>query len=587
MPEIPVWKKRLRLLFAIVDWLPRYDRRDLRGDTVAGLTVGVMLIPQGMAYAVLAGVPPIYGLYASLVPLLLYPLFGTSRHLALGVIAIDMLIVAAGLGGLAEIGEGEYIALAILLAMLVGVMQMAMGLARLGFLVNLLSRPVISGFTSAAALIICFSQLENLLGVPLPRTQYVHVILWELVQQVGETHLLTLGVGLGAVLLIVGLRKWKPIFPAGIVAVALGLLAGWGLTLEGEGVAVVGAIPTGLPTPSLPAFDAPTLRALLPTAATLVLVQFMTVISLGKLFAAKHRYSISANRELFALGAANFFGGIFRSIPVSGSFSRTAVNDQAGARTPLANVVAAGLVALTLLFLTPIFYYLPIPILGAIILVAAFGLLDVQEMRYLLRTKRIDGYLALLTFLATLIIGIQEGILIGVAASVTAIMYRISRPNVAVLGHLPGTRSFRDTHRVKEAVPIENILILRIDASFSFANAELLKDLILKQSQEDGADVRAVIIDASSVNDLDTTAVAVLTAVEETLAERGVELYFGGMRGTARGVMVRSGLVEKLGEDHFFLSPHRAVVHVLKKWGRSADYLEDVPAQAEPVEPGR
>ncbi|NBC16351.1 MAG: sulfate permease [Bacteroidetes bacterium] len=566
-------------VFTINRWLPEDGLRGLRSDMQAGLTVGVMLVPQGMAYAVLAGLPPIYGLYASLLPLLIYPFFGTSRHLAVGVIAIDMLIVAAGLGALAEAGTAEYIELAILLAAMVGLIQILMGIGQLGFIVNLLSRPVIAGFTSAASIIIIFSQLGNFLGVALPQSQHVYTLIWEAVQHIDSVHGLTVIVGTLALALLFVFKRWKPLFPAPLFVVALSILAAWGLGLDAEGMAVVGSIPTGLPRPDLPAISLGNARELMPTALTLALVQFMSVISLGKVFAAQHRYSIDPNRELVAIGASNVVGSLFRSLPVSGSFSRTAVNAQSGARSPLANIFAALLIGLTLLFLTPLFAYLPIPVLAAIIIAASISLLDVKEMRYLLRTKRVDGGIALLTFTVTLVVGIQEGVLTGIAASVVAVMYRISRPNVAVLGHLPGTRSFRDVRRHESAGRIEGILMLRVDASFSFANSEFLKDLILQKSQAADHSIRAVIIDASSINDLDTTAAGVLTAVSENLKKRGVELYFGGMKEPVMKTMRRTDLYDVLGEDHFYLSPHRAVKHLLEDWGSSEEYLEDVPGE--------
>lgn len=574
--------KVLRRLFYIAGWLPRYSFRALRGDVVAGLTVGVMLIPQGMAYAMLAGVPPIYGLYASLVPLLVYPVFGTSRHLAVGIVAIDMVIVSVGLEALAPHGSARYVELAVVLAMMVGTVQMLLAVARMGFIVNLLSRPVIVGFTSAAAFIIGFSQVGNVLGVDLPRSQQIVIILRDGLTQIGNLHPLSLllGVGGGSILLLV--QRWGRGIPGSLVALVLGTLVTWGLGLDQAGVAIVGSIPLGLPAFSIPSVDGETLRTLLPTALALVLVQFLSVVSLGKVFAARHRYWIRPNRELFAVGASNFFGSLFRSLPVSGSFSRTAVSDRAGGQTALANVVAAALIILTLVFLTPLFFYVPIPILAAIIIVAAFGLLGLRELRYLLKAKRIDGALAILTFLATLGLGILEGILVGVTASVMAILYRISRPNIAVLGHLPGTRSFREIDRYAGAKPISGILLLRVDASFSFANAEYLKDFILKRSQAEKSPVRAVIIDASTMNDLDMTAVGVLTFVAETLQERGIELYISGVKGAARDVAERSGLVDTLREDHFFLSPHRAVKHILASWGRLDEYLDTVPGISQP-----
>lgn len=576
--------------FTIGRWLPRYTWGKLRGDLLAGLTVGVMLIPMGMAYAVLAGVPPIYGLYAGLVPPLVYAFFGTSRHLAVGPVAIDMLIVAAGVGVLAEGDGARYVALAIVLAALVGIMQIAMAAARLGFAVNFLSRPVIVGFTTAAPLIIGFSQLGNLLGIELPQTQYVHVLLWEAVQRIGGVNPISLAIGGGGIVLLLGLKAWKPLFPGALAVVVLGTLAAWRLGLEAEGVEVVGAVPSGLPAPALPDAGWADVRALLPTVVTLALVQFMGVVSLGKVFAARFRYAINANRELFAIGAANVAGSLFQGIPASGSFSRSAVGVQAGARTPMAGIVAALLVGLTLLFLTELFRPLPIPALAAIIMVSAFGLIDVAEVRYLFRTKQRDGYVALFTFAATLLIGIQEGILLGIAASVVALLFRLSRPRMAVLGHLPGTHSFRSLERAKDAVPIEGLLLLRIDAGFSFANAGFIRDFILAESRPTDRRVRAVVIDGSTINDLDTTAAEALLTTAEMLEARHIDLYFTGIKGYVRDVMRRAGLVDKLGEDHFLMSPHRAVQRLLAEWDaadgtdRLRHYLDVSEGEAVPAE---
>ena len=571
-------------------WLPRYTREKLRGDALAGLTVGVMLIPMGMAYAVLAGVPPIYGLYAGLVPPVVYALFGTSRHLSVGPVAIDMLIVAAGVGALAGGDGARYIALALGLGLLVGIVQMAMAAARLGFAVNFLSRPVIVGFTTAAPLIIGFSQLGNLLGLDVPSSQYVHVLLWEAARRVTDVNPIALAIGGGGILLLLGLKRWKPLFPGALFVVVLGTAAVWGLGLEAD-VETVGAVPTGLPLPAWPEVGWADVRALLPTVITLALVQFMGVVSLGKVFAARFRYAINANRELFAIGSANVAGSLFGGVPVSGSFSRSAVNVQAGARTPMAGVVAALLVGLTLLFLTPLFERLPIPALAAIIMVSAFGLIDVAEVRYLFRAKERDGYVALFTFAATLLIGIQEGILLGIAASVLALLYRISRPRIAVLGHLPGTHSFRNLQRARDAVPIDGLLLLRIDAGFSFANAGFVRDFILDRSRPPDRRVRAVVIDGSTVNDLDTTAAEALRSVAEMLRARGVGLYFTGLKGYVRDVMRQAGLVELIGEDHFLMSPHRAVQRLLEEWDaedgtrRLERYLDAAETDVAPAEP--
>ncbi|MEZ4700213.1 MAG: sulfate permease [Rhodothermales bacterium] len=542
----------------ILRGMATYARRNLSGDLTAGLTVGIMLIPQGMAYALLGGMPPIYGLYASLVPLFVYALAGSSRHLAAGTVAIDSLIMVFALSAMAETGTDRYVELALMFAFMVGVIHLILAAGRLGFLINLLSRPAILGFISAAAAMIGFSQLSNILGLELRRSQYIYDILYDAARHIRETHMLSLLIGLCGAFLLIILHRWRKIPTALLVVVAATILT-WALRLDRYGVAIVGSIPVGLPHFALPVVDWVAFKTLAPTALMLALIQFTNVGSLGKAFAARHNYTIKPNQELFALGLANIAGSFFQSYPISGSFSRTAVNEQSGGKTRASNAVAASLIVLTLLVLTPLLYYLPIPILASIIMVAAFGMINVKELRHLYRMKRTDGHLAVMTFLVTLVFGLEPGILVGIAASVVAIMYRISRPNFAILGHLPGTRSFRDVDLYPEATEIEGILILRVDASFSYANADFLKDLILSKCDPASHRIRAVVIDASSVNDLDTTAVSALFSILENLSRHEIEMYFTGLHGSVEGVLQRSGLADRIGRDHILLSPYRAV----------------------------
>lgn len=555
----------------IPDWMRSYSRSDLGGDLAAGITVGVVLIPQGMAYALLAGVSPVYGLYASLVPLLVYSLFGTSRHLAVGVVAIDSLIVAAGVAAMAPSSAAEVLSLTFLLALMVGIIQIVMGLLRFGFVVNLLSRPVTTGFTSAAALIIGMSQLKHLLGVDLERSLNIFTLLAQASTKIAQLHPPSLLIGVGGILLLVLVRKRFPRLPGPLLVVVISALAVIGLNLETRGVELVGTIPSGLPAPQVPVWSVATIKALFPTAVTLSLIQFVGVISLGKLFAARHGYRIQPSRELVVLGGMNAVGSLFQSIPVSGSFSRSAVNERAGARTPLSNAIAAVLIGLVLLFLTPLFAWLPIPVFASIIMVSAFGLIDVAEIRYLLKTKAADGIIALLTFTATLILGIHQGILIGIGLSVIAIMYRISRPNIAVLGLLPETRSFRDIANHPTAIQFEGILVIRVDASFSFANADRVRDRIIAAARKSTA--RCVILDATTINDLDSTALAMLQDTQRILADDNVDLIVAGAHQNVIDILQSSGLWEEMGPDAFHLSPWRALVHVLKRDGREAELI--------------
>jgi SulP family sulfate permease len=577
----------LRSLSPISEWLPEYDRPSLRRDLVAGLTVGVMLIPQGMAYAVLGGLPPIYGLYASLVPLLVYPLLGTSRQLITGPVAIDMLILAAGVGAIAQVGTPRYVTLVLLLTLMVGVLQLGMGAFRLGFVADFLSRPVIAGFTTAAALIIVASQIGPLLGIEVARSAFVHELIAGVAENAGQVHPPSAAMGLGSVAVLLGLAWWKPNAPGALV-VAVIATAILSFTGNVSNIEVIGDVPTGLPAFDAPDLDRSDALQLLPTAVTLALVQFMSVISLGRVFAKQHRYAIDANRELFAVGSANLLGSLFSSTPVSGSFSRSAVNDRAGARTPIPNAVAALLIGATLLVLTPLFFYTPMPAIAAIIVVSGAGLIDLDELRYLARTRRREAAIALLTFSVTLGIGIQEGILCGVAASIVAELYRLSRPRMSELGHLEGTRSYHDLDRRDAAGRIESIVLLRVNAAFTFANAEYFKDFILDKSGQNRK-IEAVVIDGASMNDLDTTALDVLDAVLDVLEEENIALHFTGLIGPVRDLMKRSGLWERLGEDHFHPNPHDAVTYILEDLDDTDDgerlgtYLED----ADPPEPER
>ncbi|MDZ7802014.1 MAG: sulfate permease [Trueperaceae bacterium] len=557
------WIERL---LPIVGWARHYDRRDLSGDLIAGLVTAVMLVPQGMAYALLAGLPPVVGLYASVVPLLVYAMFGSSRQLAVGPVAIVSLLTLSGVGALAEPGSAEFVALAAALMLMVGLIQAVLGLLRAGFVVNFLSHAVISGFTSAAALVIGLSQAKHLLGIPLPREENVFVFLFDAATKLGSTHGLTLAIGAASIgLLLLGKRLARR-FPTPLVVVIASSVIVWALGLHERGVAIVGDVPAGLPLPGVPDLSGGALGALLPAAATIAFVGFMESVAVAKAIAAKHRAKVDANRELIGLGLANVAGAFFRGYPVTGGFSRSAVNDQAGARTPLAGIVTAVLIALTLLFLTDAFYFLPQAVLAAIVMVAVFGLIDLQEPRHLWRVKKVDALTLAVTFLATLSLGVETGILTGVAFSLLVFVGRSAWPHTAELGWLPSEGVFRNVDRYPQARTWPELYLTRPDAALYFANMAAmetqLNDVVAERPQ-----LRAIVLDFAAVNDVDGVALDVLRDRIDTFAEQGIEVHLAGVKGPVRDVLARAGWPERYGTR----IAHLSVAHALRHLGIPLD----------------
>ncbi len=557
---------RIKDFLPILDWLPHYKKANLQGDLSAGLTVGVMLIPQGMAYAMIAGLPPIYGLYASTIPLIIYAILGTSRQLAVGPVAMVSLLTAAGIGTLAEGGTETYIMLAIALALFVGVIQFLLGAFRLGFLVNFLSHPVISGFTSAAALIIGLSQLKHLLGVNIPRSHHVHKILLNAIEQFGAVNWFTLAVGIGGILLIIGIKRLNKAIPGPLLAVIFGILVVYALGLVDKGVAIVGTVPEGLPSFVVPRFSAEDFSALLPIALTIALVSFMESIAVAKAIQAKHKdYKVSPNQELIGLGAANIVGSLFQSYPTTGGFSRTAVNDQAGAKTGLAAMISAVLIGLTLLFLTPLFYYLPKAILASVIMVAVFGLIDYKEAKHLWHTDRVDFWMLMATFAGTLSLGIEQGILIGVALSLGVVIFRTTLPHFAVLGRIPGEDHYKNINRFDNLEQREDILIMRFDARLYFANVNFFKETIEAEVERRKDRLQLFILDANSINSVDSSGIHALEEIHEYLESMGVEFYMTSVKGPLRDTLQRAHFDEHFGKDRFFMHIQTAVDEYDKK----------------------
>lgn len=524
-------------------WLSEYDVTALRGDLLAGLAVGVMLVPQAMAYALIAGVPPIYGLYASLVPLLVYPLVGGAKRLAVGIVALDMLVVGTAIDRLGITETEAMVAVALALTALVGVIHLAFGLLRLGFVAEWLSRPVTSGFMIAAPLLIALSQLDALLGIEVERG-HPAVMLWSLGESLGEINGRAAVIGGSALLVLVLAKRFAPKVPRAVLVVALATAAVAFLEPLDGAVPVVGAFEAGLPSPRLPTVDLALARDLFGAAVTLALLQLMVTVTLARSLAERGD-DVRPNRELAALGSANLVGCFFGSLPVSASLSRTAVNADAGARSPLANFFAAGVVAVALVALPDVFAFVPMAALAAIIIASTISMIDLKEPRKLFGVRRFEGWLAVGTLLVTLLVGIQEGLLFGVGTSMAHLLYRQSRPHVAILGRTPAG-DYRDRAVIDEAAPTGDILVLRVDAPVTFANADWLQRTLREKVKAESPMPTMLIIDGRGINLIDATGTDALVALMEELDELGVRLALVNLNAEVRRIIERSGSREEL-----------------------------------------
>jgi SulP family sulfate permease len=551
----------IKKFIPILEWLPNYQKSWFKDDFGAGLTVGIMLIPQGIAYAMIAGLPPIYGLYTAMIPQIIYAIFGTSRQLAVGPVAMDSLIVASGVATLAEVGTEHFIEFAILLAFIMGVLQVLFGMFKLGFLVNFLSRPVISGFTSAAALIIALSQLKNLLGVNLQKGNKIHELLIEVYNHISEINWVTFAIGIISILILVFFKKLTKKIPAALVLVILGIVAVKYLNLNEIGVKIIGDIPQGLPAFKMPSFSLDIIVDLFPIALTLSFIAFLEAISVAKAIELKHNnYKVNPNQELIAIGMGNIVGSFFQTYPATGGLSRSAVNNQIGAKTPMAAIISSIIVGLTLLFLTPVFYYLPEAVLAAIIIVAVFGLLDFTVPKQLLKYSKRELVILNITLIVTATIGIKEGIFIGVVLSLGMLIYRSTKPHIAILGKIPNTHFYRNIKRFEGLLEINSaILIVRFDAQLFFANVQYFKDQLEDFVNEKGADLKLIIIDGESINTIDSSGIYMFNDVISKYHNQQIEIALTGMKGPVRDILEKSGIMKKISYENCFMSIQEAV----------------------------
>lgn len=554
---------RLHKFIPIVGWISAYNKENLGGDVSAGLTVGIMLVPQGMAYAMIAGLPPVYGLYAAIFPQVIYAIFGSSRQLSVGPSAMDSLLIAAGISLIAVEGTEAYLQMAILLAFLVGLFQLLTGLLKMGFLANLLSKPVISGFTSAAAVIIALNQIRYLLGIPIISSNHIVQLIKDLSGQLHRFHWITGGIGIAAIVLIIISGKLNKKIPGSLVAVVLAISITWFFELDQQGVEIIKTIPKGLPDFIFPDFSLTQFKEILPLAVTIAIVAFMESVSIGKAIESLEKdHRVRPNQELVALGMSNLVGSIFQAFPVAGGFARSAVNHRSGAKTQLSAFVAAGLVAMTLLFLTPLFYYLPKAVLAAVIVVGVAGLIDFRYARYLIKVSRSEFALLIATFLVTIILGMVQGIVTGIIISVLILLFRIAYPHIAVLGRLKGHYEFRNVKRFNDLEQWEHLLVVRIDAPILFVNILYLRDFI-EQEVIKNKKVETIILDAGAVNHIDATAVQGLWELLNSLQKQNIRLLFAELVGPVRDSLYRSGLINDI-KSNVFMDVNEAVNYVVE-----------------------
>ena len=539
----------------------------LRADLIAGITVALVLVPQSMAYAQLAGLPPYYGLYASFLPGIVAALFGSSRQLATGPVAVVSLLTASALEPIAGANPELYIAYAVMLALMVGVFQIGLGLLRLGVLVNFLSHPVVVGFTNAAAIIIGTSQLGKLFGVSVEKAAHTYETVFNtLVEAYSSTHSETLLMAVAALTIMIIMKRLIPRAPNVLAAVVVTTAASWLIGFEQMGGAIVGKIPEGLPALAIPDLDFQTMGQLLSVTVAIALIGFMEAISIAKAMAASTRQRLDANQELVGQGLGNIFSSLSQGYAVSGSFSRSAVNISVGAKTGFSAVVTGAVVGITLLWLTPLLYHLPQATLAAVIIMAVINLVKIEPVKHAWKVQRHDAAVSIITFVLTIIWAphLDKGIMVGVLLSLALFLYRTMAPRIAVLSRDPDG-SLRDAE-VRKLQTCRNISLIRFDGSLYFANTGYFEDKILERVALK-PDLQFVIIDAEGINSIDSTGEEMLGMLIERLREAGVELIFARAKKQLWDTFDRTGLMEKLGRDHMFALRTQAFNYAWDKLG--------------------
>ena len=560
LSEMPLsFRTVVRQVFPFLGWLPSLTRANLRADAIAGLSVALVAIPQSLAYAQLAGLPAYYGLYAAMVPTVVGALFGSSAQLSTGPVALTSLLTAASIAPLAAAGGEQYVLYAITLALLSGVFQLAFGLMRLGVLMNLLSHPVLMGFINAAAILITLSQIPALFGVPPPKTSHALLDTWHVLAHAPQAHGHSIAFSLAAIVMLVGFRRYAPRLPGVLVTVAALTAASYWLDYARTGGRIVGEIPRGLPTLGLPSFNVDVWLLLTPAAFVIAIISFMEAMSSGKIAAIKTATKWDENQELIGQGLAKVAAALSHTMPVSGSFSRSALNLAAGARTGVSSLVCALFVLLTLLFFTPLLRYLPLPVLAAIIVMALTSLLNVRSLLNAWRASRDDALAAMLTFASTIAFApnIQNGIFIGILAALALFIYRRMRPNMEIIE--PGSVPLARELPADAPAALHGALgIIRFDASLVFVNVSYFESAVMLL-ERGYPGLRFILVSASAINALDASGIEMLSSLVGGLRKNGIDLVFAGVKPQVRRVLERTGLARSIGEGNFFASDEEAL----------------------------
>lgn len=574
----------------VPDWLRSYQSNNLGKDVLAGLIVAVVLIPQAMAYGMLAGLPPSVALYSCLLPIFVYAWLGSSPTLAVGPVGLMSLMTGATLSELGITSLTELISTAHTLALLVGIVMILMRLARLGAVINYLSHPVISGFVSASAILIALSQMHHLLGVDIASGQTVFTTLKEFLLNIPSLSLTTSAIGIGGILVMLwfrdGLKGWlqQREMPEGwvnlisrsgpLVAIAAAecLVVFYALD-ESHQVSIVGAIPTGLPVLILPDLRWELIQSLWPSAVLIALIGYFESVSIAKSMASQKRLRIYPNQELLALGSANLASAVTGGYPVAGGFGRSMVNNSAGAQSPLASVITAMVVGLTLLLLTPLFFYLPRALLAGIIILAVLPLIDLKAFRQALAYDRADAASMLATFLIVLLVNVEIGIVVGIIMSIGLYLHRSSQPHIAVVGRVGNTEHYRNINRHSVST-IPHVLAIRVDENLYFANTNYLEDAIMNLVVE-YPDVEHVVLICSSISFIDSSALESLDSLSYRLEQAGVLIHLAEVKGPVMDKLKRSEFVERIGEDRIFLSTHQAMMTLSERLTSDSKPLPD------------